>query len=66
MFPWKWTKKPEFRRYFKNNPTKEEIRVSRMALRVFPENLSSIGPEIDLLKSNKVWEKNFWMHYILS
>ena len=25
-FPWKRTKKPEFRRYFKNNPTKEEIR----------------------------------------
>ena len=23
---WKRTKKPEFRRYFKNNPTKEEIR----------------------------------------
>ena len=22
-FPWKRTKKPEFRRYFKNNPTKE-------------------------------------------
>ena len=28
-----------------------------MALRVFPENLSSIGPEIDFLKSNKVLEK---------
>ena len=26
-------------------------------LRVFPENLSSIGPEINILKSNKVWEK---------
>ena len=25
-FPWKRTKIPEFRRYFKNNPTKEEIR----------------------------------------
>ena len=25
-FPWKRTKKLEFRRYFKNNPTKEEIR----------------------------------------
>ena len=28
-----------------------------MASRVFPENLSSIGPEIDFLKSNKIWEK---------
>ena len=25
-----------------------------MALRVFPENLSSIGPEIDFFKSNKL------------
>ena len=25
-FPWKRTKKPEFRRYCKNNPTKKEIR----------------------------------------
>ena len=25
-FPWKRTKQPDFRRYFKNNPTKEEIR----------------------------------------
>ena len=25
-FPWKRTKKPEFHHYFKNNPTKEEIR----------------------------------------
>ena len=25
-FPWKRTKKPEFRRSLKNNPTKEEIR----------------------------------------
>ena len=33
-----------------------------MALRVIPENLSSIGPEIDFLKSNKVLEKNYWMH----
>ena len=28
-----------------------------MAKRVFPENLSSIGPEIDFLKSNNVLEK---------
>ena len=28
-----------------------------MAKRVFPENMSSIRPEIDFLKSNKVWEK---------
>ena len=28
-----------------------------MELRVIPENLSSIGPEIDFLKSNKVLEK---------
>ena len=28
-----------------------------MALRVFPENLSSIGPEIDFLKSTKFWKK---------
>ena len=28
-----------------------------MALRVFPENLSLIGPDIDFLKSNKVLEK---------
>ena len=33
-----------------------------MALRVFPENLSLIGPDIDFLKSNKVLEKNNWMH----
>ena len=33
-----------------------------MELRVFLENLSSIGPEIDFLKSNKVLEKNNWMH----
>ena len=32
-----------------------------MAKGVFPEILSSIGPEIDFLKSNKIWEKNFWM-----
>ena len=35
-----------------------------MELRVFPENLSSIGPEIDFLKSNKVLEKNNWVHSI--
>ena len=35
-----------------------------MELRVFPENLSSIGPEIDFLKSNKVLEKINWMHCI--
>ena len=28
-----------------------------MELRVFPENLSLIGPEIDFLKSNKFWKK---------
>ena len=28
-----------------------------MALRVFPEILSLIGPDIDFLKSNKVLEK---------
>ena len=39
--------KPEFRSYFKINPTKEEIRGWRMALKVSPEKLSSIGPEID-------------------
>ena len=37
-----------------------------MALRVFPENLSLIGPDIDFLKSNKVLEKNNWMHCTLS
>ena len=36
-----------------------------MALRVFPKELSLIGPDIDFLKSNKVLEKNNWMHCTL-
>ena len=34
-----------------------------MALRVFPENLSSIGPEFDFLKQSL--GKKFWLHCIL-